>query len=337
MDPLSQGTLGAAAVLAFWARDDRLSPGTIALIGALGAMAPDLDVLIRSSEDSLLAIEYHRHFTHSLAFVPVGSLLALLPWLLSAKIRSQFRFAWLLSAVGYATHAPLDCATTYGTLYFWPFSDYRVSLSWVSVVDPLFTLPLLAFVLFSWKKHSLRLAQLGLALGLGYLALGALQKWRVLEMQRELGESRNHQAVRADAFTTFMNQVTWRSVYESGGRIFVDQIRVPYLGKSCVKEGDSITPAPPPPPGLGPRAARGHRLIRWFSSGWVAQDPDDENFIFDLRYSLLPYELHPFWGVRIDEERDDAVWVNTRSERKVRGSMVVDLIFRNPPGSVCEP
>ncbi len=37
---------------------------------------PDMDVLIRSASDPLLAIEYHRHFTHALAFIPVGGLIA---------------------------------------------------------------------------------------------------------------------------------------------------------------------------------------------------------------------------------------------------------------------
>ena len=45
------------------------------LLGALAGMAPDLDVLIRSSTDPLLFLEYHRQFTHSLAFIPIGAAL----------------------------------------------------------------------------------------------------------------------------------------------------------------------------------------------------------------------------------------------------------------------
>ncbi len=41
-------------------------------------MAADLDVLIKSSTDPLLALEYHRHFTHSLLFIPVGALVCTL-------------------------------------------------------------------------------------------------------------------------------------------------------------------------------------------------------------------------------------------------------------------
>lgn len=335
MDPISQGALGAAATLSLWGNDKRLSKAVVGWLGALSAMAPDLDILIRSSHDSLLAIEYHRHFTHSLSFVPVGASIALLPWLLRQDIRAHLKLAWLISAVGYMTHAPLDCATTYGTQYFWPFSDYRVSLSWVSVVDPLYTLPLLLLVVVSALQRRATLARVGLGLSIAYLGLGAVQKQRALAIQSRIIEARGHKATRRDAITTFMNQVTWRALYQADGIVYIDQIRVPYVGTNCVKEGASLPLAPPAPPNLGPVATRGHRLIRWFSSDWVAQSPDDPSFFMDLRYSLIPYGTRPFWGVRIDEDRDSAKWVQTRLERKIGVDTVVDRIFANPPGSIC--
>lgn len=335
MDPLSQGALGAAAALSIWGNDKRLSKGVVGWLGALSAMAPDLDVLIRSSQDSLLAIEYHRHFTHSLSFAPVGASIALLPWLLRPDIRAELRLAFFISLVGYLTHAPLDCATTYGTQYFWPFSDYRVSLSWVSVVDPLYTLPLLALVIAAAFQKRATLARIGLGLSIAYLGLGAVQKQRTFALQARMMEARGHSASRRDAIPTFMNQVTWRSLYQANGTIYIDQIRVPYVGTSCVKEGSSLPTAPPPPSDLGPVAARGHRLIRWFSSDWVAQSPGDASLFIDLRYSLLPYDTEPFWGVRIDEGKDSAEWVPTRLERNIRIGDVLALIFENPPGSIC--
>lgn len=335
MDPVSQGALGAAVTLSLWGRDERLPTPVVGWLGALSAMAPDLDVLIRSSEDSLLAIEYHRHFTHSLTFVPVGAAIALLPWLLRRDVRSQLWLAWLISACGYLTHAPLDCCTTYGTLLFWPWSDTRLAWSWVSVVDPLFTLPLLAFVVLAAWRRRLALARGGLALALGYLALGAVQKQRALSVQKDVMVARGHDPSRRDALTTFMNQVTWRSLYEVEGRIYVDQIRVPYLGTPCFKEGASLSKAEPPPTGLGPVAARGHRLIRWFSDDWVARAPKDSTLLGDLRYAVPPYGTTPFWGVRIDEEADRADWVQTGVERSIRPRDVLSLIFDNPPGSLC--
>ena len=68
MEPLTQATIGSAAAIALTRR--HLSQRAF-WIGALGGFLPDADVLIRSSDDPLLHLEYHRHFTHSLLFIPV--------------------------------------------------------------------------------------------------------------------------------------------------------------------------------------------------------------------------------------------------------------------------
>lgn len=335
MDPISQGALGAAAALSIWGKDERISPQVVAALGALSAMAPDLDVLIRSSEDSLLAIKFHRHFTHSLAFSPVGATVALLPWLFLKSIRSFWRLAWWISFVGYLTHAPLDCATTYGTQFFWPISSYRVSLSWVSVVDPVFTLPLLAFIALSLRRRTPTWSRVGLSLGIAYIGLGALQKHRVLAWQEQLIEARGHQASRRAVYNTFMNQVTWRSLYESGGQIYVDQIRVPYVGTTCLTPGGRLSPAAPLPQQAGPNVQRGYSLMKWFSSEWIAYTDDRPGLLADVRYSLKPFGTDAFWGVHLDLARDEAEWVNTRAERAIHASMIVDLIFAVPEGSMC--
>ena len=69
MDPLSQAAIGAAAAQSASATK---TVRHALWIGAAAGMAPDLDVLIQSSTDPLLALEYHRQFTHSLLFVPIG-------------------------------------------------------------------------------------------------------------------------------------------------------------------------------------------------------------------------------------------------------------------------
>ena len=57
-----------------------------ALAGAIGGELPDADILLPFA-DPALPMEYHRHFTHALAFIPVAGLLALLPFLVRARWR----------------------------------------------------------------------------------------------------------------------------------------------------------------------------------------------------------------------------------------------------------
>ena len=75
MDPLTQGTLGATLATSGSRQREAVAAG---VLGFLAGMAADLDVLIRSPSDPLLFLEYHRQFTHSLIFIPVGGLLCAL-------------------------------------------------------------------------------------------------------------------------------------------------------------------------------------------------------------------------------------------------------------------
>ena len=72
MDPLTQGVLGSA-VAQQSANKKNIIIAT--LFGFLSGLAPDLDIFIRSNHDPLLALEYHRQFTHSLIFIPIGGLI----------------------------------------------------------------------------------------------------------------------------------------------------------------------------------------------------------------------------------------------------------------------
>ena len=72
MDPISQGSLGAALAQST-SNKDNVKAAT--LFGCFGGLAPDLDILISSSTDPLLFLEFHRQFTHALIFIPIGALL----------------------------------------------------------------------------------------------------------------------------------------------------------------------------------------------------------------------------------------------------------------------
>ena len=71
MDPLSQSLFGALSAQTTSKKKD-IKVATIC--GITGGISPDIDILIRSNSDPLLSIEFHRHFTHSLFFAPIGSI-----------------------------------------------------------------------------------------------------------------------------------------------------------------------------------------------------------------------------------------------------------------------
>ena len=108
MDPLSQGTVGAAFAQSTANKNNIFKIG---IIGFLAGLAPDLDVLIRSSNDPILFLEYHRQFSHSLFFIPFGSLIIALLTFPLFKRSMGFKTVYLASLLGYATHGLLDACT----------------------------------------------------------------------------------------------------------------------------------------------------------------------------------------------------------------------------------
>lgn len=305
MDPVSQGALGAALPTALARETHRARLGAFAIAGALGGMAPDLDVLIRSREDPLLFLEYHRHFTHALAFIPVGGLIVALALFPLFKRWLGLRTLALATTLGYATHALLDACTTYGTQLFWPFSNVRVAWNNVSVIDPLFTIPLLVLVIAAARKRRPRLAQAGLAWAILYLLVGVVQHERAIVVAEDLATRRGHAPARLDAKPSFGNLLVWKLVYEADGHYYVDAVRIGFGTK--LFEGESVPKLDVARdlPWLVEGSVQHDDLERftWFSDGWVSRTgrgDDGTILVGDVRFSMVPNEVEPLWGIRLD-------------------------------------
>lgn len=309
MDPLTQGTLGAAL------SQTAAQPAKVrayAAAGAIAGLAPDLDILIRSSTDPLLYLEFHRQFSHSLIFIPIGAGLCAL--LLQPVLRRwlSFKEIWLACLLGFATHGLLDACTSYGTQLFWPFSDARVAWSWISVVDPVFSGPLFLFVVLAALHRNRGFAVAGLCWALVYLALGAVQHQRATDAVMTLASERGHTVERMAAKPAFANLILWKAIYEADGEIYVDGVRL--IRKVSVCEGASISrlQLDRDLPWLRPDSQQAKDLIRfhWYSDGWLALDPNDPDYVVDVRYAALPNRIDALWGLKVD--RSAAADAHTR-------------------------
>ena len=316
MDPLTQGVLGATLPLSV-ARKSHLR--TAGLLGLLSGMAPDLDVLISSSTDPLLSLEYHRQFTHSLIFIPIGGLIcALVLYLLFARRRSlSFGATYLYCTLGYATHALLDSCTTYGTLLLWPFSDMRVAWNVISIIDPAYTLIILTLVLLSVKTQRQLFARFALAWVVLYPLFGLYQRDRAIEQGYLIAEQRGHAPSRLMARASYGNLVLWRVIYEAEDSYYVDGVRVGVNNKhflgSSVPKLNTVRDMP----WLDPNSQQAKDIQRftWFANGYVALDPNQKDRIIDLRYSTLPNSTKPLWGIQLSPDADPTAHVDYQMVR----------------------
>ena len=335
VDLLTHGLVGALAARSLARHQHaRLALGT----GFVAALLPDADTLIRSPADPLLAIEFHRHFSHSLLFAPLGALLAAgLLWLLLRRREPLARLYWYALAA-YVSACLLDTATSYGTQLFWPLSATRHAWNLVAIVDPLLTLAMLAAVMGSWRGARAWLARGALLLGAAYLALGYVQRERAVVLASELAAGRGHAPALIEAKPTIGNLLVWRTLYLEEGLFYVDAVR-PGLGASRVYPGESIARFQAEGsmgPDIDPASVLAGDIRRFsvLSAGYVALHPGDPLVLGDVRYAVRPNGVAPLWGIEIDLAEPDrhARFVTFRSvDEEVRSAFLAML--RGEPSS----
>ncbi|MEX2643977.1 MAG: metal-dependent hydrolase [Acetobacterales bacterium] len=194
MDPFTQGLLGAAIGQSGFRQ--RLGRAAIVAGGVL-AMTPDVDLFasMLSGAGPLEASLQHRGITHSVPFALVmGPVAGYLLWLahrrLAPSATRQDMAAWMgLGLLALLSHGLLDAMTSYGTQLLAPFSNRRFAVDAVAVIDPFYTLPLLAAVLYGLlprvsQLRAMAAGGIALLLTTAYLGYAA---W-LNEAARELAE-----------------------------------------------------------------------------------------------------------------------------------------------------
>lgn len=313
MDPISQASLGASLSQSF--ANDKSKQFSAMVIGALAGMAPDLDVFIRSATDPILFLEFHRQFTHSLIFIPFGALLCSLvfyPLMHSGWVRDKwpaaklsFAQTYLFAFLGYATHGLLDACTSYGTQLFWPFSNERFAWNIVSIIDPLFTLPVIFFISLAVYRKNVRYARIAFAYAVLFLSLGVVQYQRAEQAVTALALQRGHQIERVHLKPSFANRHLWKMIYEYDGRYYVDAVKLlwntTYITGTSIQKLNVKRDFPWLPEDS--QQAKDIERFRWFSDGFLAVSTRNPNMIMDVRYSFLPNKINPMWGVELSKQQ----------------------------------
>lgn len=210
MDSLTQAVLGASVGYAI---GGKTLGRKAALWGiALGTL-PDLDVLIPIA-DPVESFTSHRGFSHSL-FV-----LTLISPLIAEGIRkvhgllrgNSIRLTFMVW-LALITHPVLDSFTSYGTQLFWPISKYPVALSSVSIVDPIYTVPLLIATILAlimkYGKRPYRAVIAALVISSIYLGYGLVLQNNI---EQRIATELEKQGISSQALLvtpTLFNSMLW--------------------------------------------------------------------------------------------------------------------------------
>ncbi len=307
MDNLTHILLGATIGQAVGRR--RL--GWIALAaGAVANTIPDLDVLpLAFAGDGLAEWRDHRALTHSLWFgAVVGPLLGWASWRFfrrrpgdgrgaDAALRSWIA-VWTVSMI---SHALLDASTIYGTQLLQPFSDRRFAIPAVGIIDPFYTVILLAAVLLALvvRRRAEVVAWLALLGSTAYLVYGWGENQAVAREARRQLAAQGIVGVDVAAYTTIFQPWLRRVVVtEPWG------IRVGYISSAAPRPADWFCHLRADDPAIDLlRGSEAGQVLDWFSGGnaWpvVAREADGtvRVTLLDTRYGAPGPTVLGWWGV----------------------------------------
>lgn len=348
MDSLTQVTLGAAVGVATMGR--RTAAWKAALWGGVAGTLPDLDVFVDHG-DPILNMVLHRAETHAPSWLTLFSL----PFAaLVARIQGewhQWRRWWLALWLVLVTHPLLDAMTVYGTQLALPWSDRPHGVGSIFIIDPLYTLPLLAGVVAvllargSRRGHATNAACL--VLSCAYLAWSVAAQHHVERLARAELARQGIEAQRLLVTPTAFNTVLWRIVameadgdYHEGYRSLLDE--GPRIAFRRFDGGAALAPEM--------MAIDGVRRIAAFSRGFYRLGERAGRLrVTDLRMGYEPYYTFNFVvaerrsAMRVlprsvhESERGDVRELLGWTWRRLRGERQPERSQRPPATSTIEP
>lgn len=286
MDSLTQFVLGAAVTRGVvGARARRAAP----LIGGVVATLPDLDVFIPLG-GTVEDFTYHRSASHSLLVLTL--LAPAVAWLVHRLLRPpgvSYR-RWLAAVwLTLITHPLLDALTVYGTQLLWPLTEWPFGLASVFIIDPVYTLLLLAGLLTAmWVRDPHRAGRanhIGLTLSTAYLAFGVLAQTHVYRFAEASLDRQGAAHERVLAIAAPFSSLAWRIVVMSG-----DSYQVAYHSLLAPAPELRLTRFPRTPALLDPVRERWEiDRLRWFTKGFYGVDEvNGEIRLTDLRMGIEP-------------------------------------------------
>jgi inner membrane protein len=165
---------------------------------------------------------------------------------------------------------------------------------------------------------------------LSFFAFGWLQQERAVHAAHQVAQIRGHTPLRLSVKPSFANLLVWKAIYELEGFYYVDAVRVGTRSRwypgARVRKLDLSRDFP----GLGPATQQAQDIerFRWFSDDYLSVMEESPRVV-DMRYSLVPNEVDPMWGIDIDTTQPDAhvAWWASRELTDIKQRVFLGMVL----------
>jgi inner membrane protein len=133
----------------------------------------------------------------------------------------------------------------------------------------------------------------------------------------ELAKTRGHTVERFEVKPSFGNIIVWRAQYMHAGTIYYDAFHTSPWNGNISYQGGSV-PMFVPPENLSATQKQDLDYFTFFSDGWLAYAPEHAGLIGDMRFSMLPNQSGPIWGIRLrpDAPEEHVLFENIRKRNE---------------------
>ncbi|MCR1899867.1 metal-dependent hydrolase [Irregularibacter muris] len=217
MDPITHGMVGLA--IATISGEPIL--GAVSLGTTLGAMAPDLDIVMQS-KGHYAYLKNHRGMSHSLPFLAgiAGIISTVIHFIFPATAFGQIL---LWTFMGTLSHTLLDILNSYGAQIFWPLSKKRFSGSLLLVYDPMVII-LSLYLIFSKEPKTLLSMKVGLIFVI-YLFIRIIMKNRIYDKIIDKFGKDIH-IMRVNLLPSMIGMHKWHFIIDSQEKSIVGEINI---------------------------------------------------------------------------------------------------------------
>jgi inner membrane protein len=117
----------------------------------VGSQIPDIDIISQLWDQEGMYQMWHRGITHSILLVPVWALI--IYWLVRVFFKEKHHNYFFMAMLAVAIHNSSDVLNAWGTGYFEPVSNMRLTLGTIPIIDfVIWTIFLIAFLLKHFSK-----------------------------------------------------------------------------------------------------------------------------------------------------------------------------------------
>lgn len=230
MDTITHSLAGALIAHALGSQNTQDSRHTRirVLCGAIAAAFPDIDYLTALINPLVFITYWHRGVTHSFVMLPLWAFLLGVTMALILRRFKQWRSFVFLSATVLSSHILLDMITSWDTQIFAPLSDYRVSLQYAFVIDPLLSTIIIIALLLALYFRARWIAIAGAGVLALYIATLAALHQQAVEIARNHARTQGLKHVQAIALPQPFSPFNWKLAIsdEEGHRLtFVNLVK----------------------------------------------------------------------------------------------------------------